>query len=215
MMKAATASVCALVFLVGSVGAAEQEQGFKPLWNEEDLSDFEQFGLSEGTCSVEGGLLKCTGKPLGYFATRKSYKNYALRFDFRFARPEGLKDDASFDGNSGFLLHITGGPGYGPGKAFPKCIEVNGMNRELGRVFGTTMDAQVKAKDDPQARKQAIKPVGEWNSIEIISNDGAVKVLLNGTQVCESPPGKLREGNIGFQSEGSEIYFRNLRIKGD
>ncbi|MGQ0635566.1 MAG: 3-keto-disaccharide hydrolase [Planctomycetaceae bacterium] len=213
MTKSAIANICALVLLVSGAWAAESD--FKPLWNGTDLNDFEQFGLVEDTCTVEGGLLKCTGKPLGYLATKKSYKNYVLRFDFRFARPEDLQDDTSFGGNSGFLLHITGGPGYGPGKAFPKCVEVNGMNRELGRTFGTAMDVQLKAKFDAEARKQAIKPVGEWNAIEIVSNDGAVKVLLNGTQVCESQPGKLREGPIGFQSEGSEIYFRNLRIKED
>ena len=71
----------------------------------------------------------------------------------------------------------------------------------------------IKATDYPEARKQALKPVGEWNSIEIISRAGAVTALLNGAKVGECEPGQLKEGPIGFQSEGAEIHFRNLWIR--
>jgi hypothetical protein len=49
--------------------------------------------------------------------------------------------------------------------------------------------------------------------MEITSRDGALTAMLNGVVVCTAEPGELREGPIGFQSEGAEIFFRNLRIK--
>ncbi len=37
--------------------------------------------------------------------------------------------------------------------------------------------------------------------------------LLEPTQVEEVEQGDLTHGNIGLQSEGAEIHFRNIRLK--
>jgi hypothetical protein len=191
-----------------SLPAQDKEEGFKPLGNGKDMSPFKVVGGSEGTWTVEGNVIKCSGKPAGYFATSQSYKNYSFRFDFKYPRPPGLEDDSKFEGNSGYLIHITGDH-----KIWPKSIEVQGHNKTAGTIFAISGAKAVKAKDDPAARKKALKPVGEWNSIEIISKDGALTAILNGTKVCESAAGDVTEGPIGFQSEGAEIHFRNLRIR--
>ena len=188
--------------------AEDKEEGFKPLGNGKDMSPFKLVGGSEKTWKVEGDVVKCSGQPAGYFATSQSYKNYSFRFDFKYPRPAGLEDDGKFDGNSGYLVHITG-----EHKVWPKSIEVQGQNKTAGTIFAISGAKAVKAKDDPAARKKALKPVGEWNSIEIISKDGALTAILNGTKVCESEAGDVTEGPIGFQSEGAEIHFRKLRIK--
>ena len=57
------------------------------------------------------------------------------------------------------------------------------------------------------------KPHMEWNSIEIISQDGVITSLLNGAKIAECGPYEINMGQIGFQSEGTEIHFRKLRIK--
>jgi hypothetical protein len=188
--------------------ADDKEEGYKPLGNGKDMSPFKVVGGSDGTWTVDGNVIKCSGKPAGYFATSQSYKNYSFRFDFKYPRPAGLEDDNKFEGNSGYLIHITG-----EHKIWPKSIEVQGQNKSAGTIFAISGAKAVKAKDDSAARKKALKPVGEWNSIEIISKDGALTAILNGTKVCESEPGDVTEGPIGFQSEGAEIHFRNLRIK--
>ena len=43
----------------------------------------------------------------GYFATKESFKNYVLKFEGMYERPEGLEADATFRGNSGLLIHST------------------------------------------------------------------------------------------------------------
>jgi hypothetical protein len=209
-IKVAGIAICtALSFALSmSLRADEKEEGYKPLGNGKDMSPFKIVGGSEGTWSVDGNVIKCSGKPAGYFATTQSYKNYSFRFDFKYPRPAGLEDDNNFDGNSGYLIHISG-----EHKVWPKCIEVQGQNKTAGNIFAISGAKAVKAKDDTAARKKALKPVGEWNSMEIISKDGALTAILNGTKVCESEPGDVTEGPIGFQSEGAEIHFRNLRIK--
>jgi hypothetical protein len=206
----ATLAICFCVGIVFSVSvrAEDKEEGFTPLGNGKDMSPFKLVGGSEDTWKVDGNVIKCSGKPAGYFATSQSYKNYSCRFDFKYPRPAGLEDDSKFEGNSGYLIHITGDH-----KIWPKSIEVQGQNKTAGTIFAISGAKAVKAKDDSAARKKALKPVGEWNSIEIISKDGALTAILNGTKVCESEAGDVTEGPIGFQSEGAEIHFRNLRIK--
>lgn len=192
-------------------GAEEKEEGFVRLGNGKDMSDFALVGTPESTWKVEDGVIKCSGSPFGYFATTRSYRNFVLRFDLKYARPDGLKDDSQFVGNSGVLLHITGEHDVWP----RRFIEVQGMNADLGRIFaaGEGKPRELKVKLDHEARARAVKLVGEWNSLEVVSRDGAVKVFLNGAKVCESEGDDLQEGPIGFQSEGVEIHFRNLRIR--
>lgn len=191
------------------LNAAEStESGFAPLGNGKDMSAFVLVGAPAETWSVEGHVIRCLGKPNGYFATPRSYRDFVLRCDFRYARPIDLAEDAAFGGNSGFLMYLTGEP-----KIWPRCVEVQGMNKELGKIFAIGGAPAVKAVDQPEVRKQALRPVGEWNQVEITSRDGALTAKLNGVVVCTAEPGELREGPIGFQSEGAEIFFRNLRIK--
>jgi hypothetical protein len=189
-------------------GGEEAEEGFQPLGNRKDMSEFVLVGAPADTWTVEGDVIKCSGHPNGYFATKKSYRNFVLRFDFRYVRPANLEDDWKFQGNSGYLIYIRG-----EHKVWPKCIEVQGMYRAAGQIFAIGGAPAVRAKDYPEIRRQVLKPVGEWNSMEIISKDGALTAKINGKVVCESEPGELKEGPIGFQSEGAEIHFRNIRIK--
>ena len=184
--------------LTSSVVATEKDkEGFIPLCNGKDMNGFVLVGAPAETWSVENGVIKCTGKPNGYFATKDSFKNYVLRFDFRFPQEAG---------NSGYLLHITG-----EHKVFPKCVEVQGQYRSACSIF--PLGLKGPRDDNAEARNKAIKPHMEWNSIEIISQDGVITSLLNGAKIAECGPYEINMGQIGFQSEGTEIHFRKLRIK--
>jgi hypothetical protein len=91
-------------------------------------------------------------------------------------------------------------------------VEVQGRQADMGTVKSNGGIPGVEMTDDDQARKQALHPPGEWNSVEVVSEEGALTVLLNGVRVCQSRPGQLKEGRIGLQAEGGEVYFRNIRM---
>ena len=71
--------------------------------------------------------------------------------------------------------------------------------------------------------------MGEWNSEEVIVKGSRVKVILNGETILdgdikeaskngtldgkEHPGLKRDKGYIGFLGHGSELKFRNIRIK--
>jgi len=151
----------------------------------------------------EGGVLKINGKVLGMIFTEKSFSNYTLSFDWLY--PEGSTPES----NSGALIHLQ--PPFD--KIFPPSLEPQGRYKDHGRIFPM---AGVKAENnqfDQAALNKVLKPLGQWNSTEIIcKGDGSVVVKVNGTRVssCSS---KLKEGPVGFQSEGHEIHLRNIHLK--
>ena len=79
------------------------------------------------------------------------------------------------------------------------------------------------------AKRGHLKPLGEWNSEEVYVKGDEVRVTLNGTVILEGNlseatrngtldgkdhPGVKREkGYIAFLGHGSELRFRNIRIK--
>lgn len=182
--------------------------GFTTLFDGTNVDDFQFVGVDESTYSLlEGPVVVCTGKPNGYSLTRKSYRNYHLKFDYRYPRPADLTSDAEFKGNSGLLIHVTGEL-----KVWPRCVEVQLMHADAGNIFGLS-GGKATAKKDAEAQKKAIKPVGEWSTMEVISRDGTLTAILNGQKVAEATGADPAQGQIGWQSEGAEIHFRNLKLK--
>src|SRR5260370_36992320 len=145
----------------------------------------------------------------------KSYKNYIIRYDWRYKRASGLEDDETFNGNSGLLVHIQALPPKG--QTWPPCIEVQGENKTHARIFAI---GQVKGKYefgfkgtfDAKALKKARKPVGQWNTTEVILKDGTITSTVNGAQISAGK-GELTQGPFGLQSERAEIHFKNIKIK--
>jgi hypothetical protein len=83
--------------------------------------------------------------------------------------------------------------------------------------------------------KNAMKPAGEWNHIELTSNRNRIEVILNGERVTVAdlsefiapnrrPDGSAHKfdiafkdhphrGYIGLQDHGSPCWFKNIKLK--
>jgi len=66
---------------------------------------------------------------------------------------------------------------------------------------------------DKEAADKARKPVGEFNKVEIDVKGGDMVIKLNGTVVSTVGKCELTDGAIGFQSEGAETHWKNIRIR--
>lgn len=205
-MKTRLLAVTCVVFLASVLFAGDKE-GWTPLFNGKDLTglkvhfkDADKGADPAKTFTVKDGALIVTGKPTCYVYTDKSYKNYVLRFDWRF--PEG----SSPDSNSGCLVHIQT-----PHKVMPKSVEPQGRYKDHGKLF--FLGVRGEGKFDVEAHKKALKPMGQWSTTEVTcAADGTVTVKLNGVPVSSGKT-ELTSGPVGFQSEGWEVHFRNVQLK--
>jgi hypothetical protein len=195
-----------LLVLAGLASTA-RAQDFQPLVVGSDPGQFRLVGIGPDTLAIKDGEVRVSGKPNGYFATRTSYKNYVLRFEWMYERPDSLESDAAFKGNSGLLLHIGE-----PHKVWPEAIEVQLMYTDAGNTFGIR-PAKFQGKKDPDAQKKAMKPVGEWNEVEVTCKDGAIVTRFNGVEVARGTDPQPDHGPIGWQSEGAVIRFRKMMLK--
>ena len=200
-------------------GTPRLEPGFQPLFNGKDFSGF-KFLIGSGctpkptgcgktdpapTFRIEKGTIICTGKPYGYMYTERTYLNFTLRLDYRFEPYKGMASDEEFFGNSGYLLFIN------KLQVWPPYIEIQGSH--FGALAVTVTGPAARFTVDAEARKKALRPVGAWNSVEIVSENGQIRSSLNGILISTVTEHSYPAGHIGFQSEGSEIHWRNIRIK--
>lgn len=154
--------------------------------------------------SVTNGVIACQGKPNGYARTLPTYRDYRLHVEWRF--PSG-------PGNSGVFLHLTGAD-----QVWPTCLEAQLLSGSAGEVR-LNGGAQAGNLPKPQARSfpprqpGSEKPVGEWNSYDIVCRGNAMTVRVNGVLQNEITGTSVSSGAIGLQAEGKPVEFRNLEIQ--
>lgn len=188
---------------------AMKEDPPRPLFDGSTTNGIGQHQLAPDQLVVQDGTLTCKTGGNGYWFIDEELQDYELSLEYRFTRPNDLAPgaDATWPGNSGYLIHSQK-----PHGVWPKCIEVQGAHAEVGKIFTIGGAAAITATDYTAARSRVVRPVGEWNHLRITSRGGALTSRLNGTVVATSEAGELKKGFVGFQCEGSEISWRVLRL---
>lgn len=62
-------------------------------------------------------------------------------------------------------------------------------------------------------KEDRIKPPGEWNHYEVTAQGDRITLAVNGAVVSELLGVGLKRGYIGFEAEGYEVTFRNIKLK--
>lgn len=157
----------------------------------------------------EAGVLKCKGRPSGYLRTKKDYENYKLTLQWRWP-------DKDKPGNNGVLVHASSPKELG---IWPKSLEVQLKNENAGDfwVIGTEIDVPNEAKRVEGRRHVNLtdgteKPLGEWNTMEIVCDGASVTVRINGELVNQGINSTVTKGAICLQSEGAPIEYREIKL---
>jgi hypothetical protein len=184
-------------------------------------------------------VIRISGDVNASLATRENYENYHFQMEFRWsdgvygARNGGLLYHSYGPFGVGLgtwmssheLQFMTGnvGDSYRMGDTYCE-IPVN----EKGDQFYFRPGAGMKPFGELGVKKIARKikdmerPIGEWNVIDLYCYDDMSVHVVNGeTVMVNYKSGKyengevkpLTSGKIQFQSEGGEMFMRNLRIR--
>ena len=128
-----------------------------------------------------------------------------MTFEYQFNKEDAGSDPPP---NTGVLVYLQE-----PHRVWPACLEVQGRFDQMGNIKSNSRSITVEASDDEEARLNTRKAVGEWNAIEVHSQNGALTAKLNGVVVCRSKPTEIQTGLLGLQAENFAVKFRNLQIK--
>ncbi len=182
------------------ISGETDDAGFVSLFNARDLTGWVPFldpnvkGADPAkTFRVGNGVLVISGHPNGYLRTEREFADFILRFEYRMLT----------EGNSGVFLMVP------PDQIWPKGVEFQLWFKEVGRIFGVA-GGRV---DGGAVLQRPAKPIGQWNTYEIVNWSGHVATVVNGHLVAIGSNAEPRKGHLIFQSEGVEIHFRNIRIR--
>ena len=84
-----------------------------------------------------------------------------------------------------------------------------------GYIFGQNIvDGVLKSFNlREQMTENRVKAPGEWNHYEIAAQDDCIRLSVNSVMVSKLERVGLRRGYIGFEAEGYEVTFRNIKLK--
>lgn len=195
------------------VSAAEQKAGFKPLFNGKTLDNWvgnkTDYVVEGNTIALYPGE-----KSHGNLYTEKEYGDFIMRFEFQLTpgANNGLGIHAPLEGDAAYVgkeLQILD-------NTSPQYAQLQPYQYH-GSVYGILA-----------AKRDFLRPVGEWNEQEVYVKGDHIRVTLNGTVIVDGDlkkatangtpdhrdhPGLQRHsGHIGFLGHGSVVRFRNLRI---
>lgn len=218
---AAVALTAALCFPVALPSGAEADDLDVPLFNGKDLSGWTIFIAHKdgsdprkdpkGVFKVEDGVIHVSGEEFGCLTTEKEYENYRLTLEFKWGKKKWPpRENAVRD--SGVLLHCVG-----PDKVWTKSIECQIQEHDCGDFYmvdGTSLTIDGKPNTGRGVKtKDAEKPTGEWNTIEVICEGDTITNIVNGVVVNRGTAASVKKGRILLQSEGAEVFYRKVDLR--
>lgn len=198
----------------------ERRDGWMLLFDGRSLDGWTTSTQQPSKTPVDLGSLNPHGCGGYMLIHEKTWENFELALDFKLSR--GC--------NSGIFVRtfpLTPRPG--------KDVGFNGIEIALDDTTAAGYHDTGAIYDLVPPKKNAMKPIGEWNHIVITCDRAKITVALNGETVTRmdldewTAPNKRpdgsdhkfdialknhpRRGYIGLQDHGSPCWFRNIKLR--
>jgi hypothetical protein len=204
------------------------------------IADGTPVGLGDpfGLFSVEQSdagetLLKVSGEVYAGLTTLKSYENYHLTLQYKWGEQK-WEPRLNAKRDSGLLYHC-----YGEHGAFwqvwKRCLELQIQEGDTGDLHQLAGPSSMVRLDedkvwDPQAEavrrkgrgirsEDQERAHGDWNRVDLyVYGDRAVhvvngEIVLALTDAIDHEGNPLTSGQIQLQSEGAELFYKDIRIR--
>lgn len=207
---------------------SSSNKGFTPLFDGKTTTGWhtykktvvgEAWKVEDGVLRFDPAARKNGGG--GDLVTDKEYSNFHLKIDWKVAP----------GANSGIIYYVKEDPQYG--QTYSTGLEMQVLDNDGHPDGKITKHRSADLYDLVKSTSEPVKPVGEWNTAEIISKDGKLEHYLNGVKVVSTTLwddnwkslvagskfatwkdwGTFKSGKIALQDHGNEVWFRNIMIK--
>lgn len=210
--------------------SAAADNGWITLFDGKTTNGWHTYGknMAGPAWNVENGALHVENKKGegGDLVTNDEYENFDLKLEWKI----------SSKGNSGIIFYVKEDPSKYPNtyNTGPEMqVLDNGTPTTLGHSDAKLYTHRAGDLYDLLASKEAVKPTGEWNQVEIIANKGKLDFYMNGVHSLSTIMwndtwrkmiaiskfkdmenfGTFKKGKIALQDHGDEVWFRNIKIK--
>ena len=209
----------------------KQEKGWIQLFDGKSLKGWHNYGNKPASAvwTVQDGVIfydkskREKGLKISNdLVTDKEFENFHFKYDWKL----------SPNGNSGLIFWVQEDSTKHK-QTYHTGPEMQVLDND-GHSDGKINKHRAGNLYDLVAGKEgAVKPVGEWNTAEIIANKGKLEFILNGVSVLTTVYGddnwkqmiagsKFKEwpefgtvfkGHFALQDHGNDVWFRNIMIK--
>ena len=203
------------------------DTGWVDLFDGASLHGWHSFGATNVSSkwSVDSGAIHFNPDIKaddGDLVSDESFTNFDLRIDWKIAK----------GGNSGILFYVQDDkPKYED--TYKTGPEMQVLDDERNEDNKTPSHRAGSLYDMIQATAGAVKPAEQWNTAEIISNNGKLDFYLNDVHVVDThifdenwkkmianskfkqwPAfGTFKDGHIALQDHGFNVWYKNIIIK--
>ena len=157
----------------------------------------------------------------GDIVTNEEFENFHFKCDWKIAP----------NGNSGIIFLVNESSEYNyPWQTGPEMQVLDNDGHPDAKIISHRAG---DLYDLIESSEEAVKPAGEWNTAEIIVDQGNLELRLNGVAVVKTTLwtpeweeliakskfkdmpgfGKYKKGKIALQDHGDVVYYRNIQIK--
>lgn len=199
----------------------EKQGGWQLLFNGKDLSQWRNY-KSDSTSpkwQIDQGALFLTGAGGGDIITKKQFKNYELKLDWK----------VSLAGNSGVFILAD----ELESKIYFNAVEVQILDNERHSDNKIASHLSGSIYDLVASPKASHREAGHWNRLHIKLVNQQLTVWQNGVQTVDIEVngqewlslleqskfkdwqgfGKAAIGHIGLQDHSDPVWFKNIKIK--
>jgi hypothetical protein len=164
---------------------------------------------------VTDGAIVCKPKKGGNIYTKEEFADFTVRLEYRL--PPG--------GNNGLALRSPGGKAHVATQAMCELQILDDTAPQYAKLDPRQYNGS--AYGMVPAHRGYLRPVGEWNFIEVTARGSTLVAELNGTRILDTDlaqvtefkdktphPGKDRtKGHFGFAGHNDPVAFRGIEIR--
>ncbi|MHB1179719.1 MAG: 3-keto-disaccharide hydrolase [Daejeonella sp.] len=205
------------------------KDGWQKLFDGKTTAGWHSYGKSFAGTNwkvVDGAIfLDAKNKTAGQggdLVTNEEFENFHLKMEWKISKK----------GNSGIIFYVHEDPAKYPA-TYNTGLEMQVLDND-GHGDGKIIKHRAgDLYDLISSSKEPVHPVGEWNKVEIISNNGKLDLMMNGEKIVsttlwddnwkkmvagskfKSMPGFgiFKSGKIALQDHGNDVWYRNITIK--